>query len=254
MKASLAGMKVKATGADKDSGLTDGQFLAYASVFGNTDSYGDVVQPGAFKKSLAFWEAADKVLPLLFGHNFSDPDYNIGYIVSAEEDEKGLLVLGELDMESPKAAQVYRLIKGRRLAELSFAYNVVDASKNEAGGLDLKELQLLEVSLVPVGANSETEILAVKAGELASSLKAGRSISAANLSKLEAAVAALQEVLSAAKPAEEPAEEETSTEKAQSHIPEEKAAAEASGKSASPSPETPRLDYFSRLLSLTNLD
>lgn len=35
--------------AGPDSGLAEGEFLAYASVFGNKDSYGDVVMPGAFR-------------------------------------------------------------------------------------------------------------------------------------------------------------------------------------------------------------
>jgi phage head maturation protease len=38
--------------AGPDDGLEEGQFIAYASVFGNKDSYGDVVMPGAFARTL----------------------------------------------------------------------------------------------------------------------------------------------------------------------------------------------------------
>jgi HK97 family phage prohead protease len=107
--------------AGPDDGLNEGQFTAYASVFGNRDSYGDVVVPGAFSKDLARWEKSGNPIPLLFGHNMSNPDYNIGHIIKAEEDTVGLKVTCELDLENPKARQVYRMLKGRRINQMSFA-------------------------------------------------------------------------------------------------------------------------------------
>ena len=41
-----AALQIKAAGPD--DGLKEGQFRAYASVFGNVDSYGDIVEKGAF--------------------------------------------------------------------------------------------------------------------------------------------------------------------------------------------------------------
>ena len=38
--------------AGPDDGLEDGQFEAYAAVFGKKDSYGDVIIPGAFADTL----------------------------------------------------------------------------------------------------------------------------------------------------------------------------------------------------------
>lgn len=191
--------------AGPDDGLKEGQFSAYASVFGNVDSYGDVVQPGAFAKSLEAWEKSGRPIPLLFGHNFRDPDFNLGHIVKAVEDERGLLVTAELDLENPKSAQVYRMLKGRRVDQMSFAYDVIDAEpgvKDEADVLFLKELGLHEVSVVPMGANRETEVLAVKAA--VDALKSGRAISAKNEESLKearesmaSAVKAIDDVLSA---------------------------------------------------------
>ncbi|GAA4479028.1 hypothetical protein GCM10023094_23530 [Rhodococcus olei] len=85
--------------AGPDDGLGEREFTAYASVFGNKDSYGDVVMPGAFAKDLARWSEKGYPIPLLFGHNMSDPDYNIGEIMSAEEDE-GLKVHARLDLQA----------------------------------------------------------------------------------------------------------------------------------------------------------
>lgn len=190
--------------AGPQDGLTEGQFTAYASVFGNVDSGGDIVMPGAFANTLAEWQLSGNYIPLLFGHNMEDPDYNIGYIVKAEEDDTGLLVTAQLDLENPKAKQVYRLIKGRRIDQMSFAYDVVQKIETYLDGdmevSQLLELKLYEVSVVTVGANQETEILAVKqAGEVAAritaAVKAGRVLSAKNESEIRNAHQALSRVL-----------------------------------------------------------
>lgn len=150
--------------AGPDDGLAEGQFTAYASVFGNVDYGNDVVTKGAFTGTLDQWFKSDNALPLLWGHNTQDPDYNIGHVVSATEDDHGLLVTAQLDLEQAKAVQTYRLLKGRRVNQMSFAYDVVNApQKDDSGANVLSELKLHEVSVVPMGMNAETEILAVKA-------------------------------------------------------------------------------------------
>lgn len=195
----LVGLK-----AGPDDGLAEGEFYGYASVFGNVDAYGDVVQAGAFTDTLAEWEKADAEIPLLFGHNMRDPDFNIGH-VTAIEDDHGLKVHGYLDLEGPKAMQVYRLLKGRRVNQMSFAFDIVEAAweKTEELGefFSLRKLKLYEVSIVPIGANQETEILAVK--HLAAAVKAGRVLSAKNEATLRAARDAIDEVLTSAEPADD---------------------------------------------------
>lgn len=191
--------------AGPDDGLAEGQFTAYASVFGNKDSYGDVVMPGAFAKTLADWLKSGNPIPLLFGHNMSDPDYNIGGVVAAEEDAVGLKVTAQLDLENPKALQTYRMLKGRRINQMSFAYDEVDSGPSVHGGdqvWELRELKLYEVSVVTIGANQETEILAVKqAASLAESelqrIKAGRVLSSKNEGELRTAHESIGRVLQA---------------------------------------------------------
>lgn len=196
-----AALKIKAVG--EDDGLEAGQFTAYASVFGNIDSYGDIVVRGAFAETLKDWEESGNALPLLFGHNMSDPDYNIGHVVKAEEDERGLLVTAQLDLESPKGAQVYRLLKGRRVSQMSFAYEVLDGAPVEKDGAEaweLRRLKLYEVSVVPIGANQETEVLTVKAAAaaLAGGLKEGRVLAAKHIDSLRGAAEAIGLVIVAA--------------------------------------------------------
>lgn len=189
--------------AGPDDGLADGEFTAYASVFGNKDSYGDVVMPGAFLEDLQSWKDSGNVIPLLFGHNMQDPDYNIGHVVEAKEDDHGLLVHARLDLDSPKAAQVYRLIKGRRLSQMSFAYDVLEggeAERTKADGTkehvyELRKLKVYEVSTVPIGANQETEILAVKAAASAASLFDAGLLTGDTVSEILTAYKALGDLL-----------------------------------------------------------
>lgn len=199
MKIKSAPIRVK---AGEDDGLEEGQFVAYASTFTREpDSYGDVVAPGAFADTLKAWGESGNVLPVLFGHRFDDPDYNIGGVVEAVEDERGLKVTGQLDLENPKSAQVYRLLKGRRIGEMSFAYDVLEEAKVvlEDGTKvnELRKLDLFEVSVVPVGANRDTEIVAVKAATDALA-KAGRVLAEKHITSLREAQEAIGRVIAAA--------------------------------------------------------
>lgn len=204
MKLKDTPVKVK---AGPDDGLAEGQFSAYASVFGNKDSYGDIVIKGAFADSLAEWDASGNPIPLLFGHQMSDPDFNLGHVVKAVEDDHGLLVTAQLDLENPKAMQTYRMLKGRRVNQMSFAYDVLEGGSAERTNEDgtkeefyeLRKLHVYEVSVVTIGANQETEVLAVKSAvaALAGGLKAGRVISAKNEAELRKAHEAIGTVLAA---------------------------------------------------------
>lgn len=163
--------KIKQAGVDDR--LDDGEILAYASIFGNVDSYGDVVVKGAFERTLEQWKSSGDYIPLLWGHDMDDPMSNIGWVTEAKEDERGLLVRARFDLEdNPKARQVYKLCKGRRVRDLSFAFNVVDYER-DGDVTQLKDLELYEVSIVTVGANPETEIIAVKNRAVAAVKAAG---------------------------------------------------------------------------------
>lgn len=201
MQVKTAPVAVKAVDAET------GVFEAIVSVFGNKDSYGDVVMPGAFTKTLEEWAAKGDPIPVYWSHRMDDPDYNIGHVIDAKEVEAtetspaGLWVKAQIDLEGGKAPQVHRLLKGRRVTQFSFAYDVISDKKN-ADVNELHELKLYEIGPTPIGANQSTELLAVKAaGEvaanLAAGLKAGRVISSKNESELRKAHEAIGNVLSA---------------------------------------------------------
>lgn len=152
-----------------DDGLKEGEFLVYPSTFTKEpDSYGDVVQKGAFLDTIQHWKDSGNVLPGLFGHRMDDPDYYVASAIDMGEDDHGWWVKGEFDLESPKGKQVYRLVKGRRLNQLSFAYDVLDYAverKEQEEIRVLKKVHVHEFSFVPVGANQDTSVVMVKEAE-----------------------------------------------------------------------------------------
>lgn len=163
---SASGIKVGA-----DHGLAEGQFIAYPSTFTRTpDSYGDVVAKGAFAGTISRWKSSDRVMPGLYGHRMDDPEMFIASAADMGEDDHGWWVRGSFDLDSAKGAQVYRLVKDRRLAELSFAFDILDQGEvtldDGRKANELRELEVFEFSFVPVGANRDTGVAAVKHGRL----------------------------------------------------------------------------------------
>lgn len=153
--------------------LEEGQFTAYASTWTRMpDAYGDVVAKGAFTQTLKEWALSGDHIPILYCHNMEDPQYNIGYVKTAVEDDHGLLVIGQLDIaDNPTAQQVYRLLKGRRLRQMSFAFTVEEQGRvlaaNGEKANELRRVKLYEVSIVVLGANQDTSIEGVKSPQAA---------------------------------------------------------------------------------------
>jgi HK97 family phage prohead protease len=136
-----------------DTGLLEG----YASTFGNVDSYGDVIAPGAFMKSLAEHKSAGTMPALLWQHNADDP---IGVWTDAREDERGLKVSGRLTLDTKRGAEARALVKDGALA-LSIGFQTRD-SASENGRRILKDIKLWEISLVTFPANEMARITAIK--------------------------------------------------------------------------------------------
>jgi HK97 family phage prohead protease len=200
---------VRIKSVDEETGI----FEALVSVFGNKDSYGDVVMPGAFTKTLAEWAEKGDPIPVYWSHRMDDPDYNIGHVLEAKETEEGLYVKSQLDLGGGKADQVHRLLKGRRVTQFSFAYDVIDgghAKRDDEEVYELRELKLYEVGPTPIGANQETELLAVKAAREAAEgvlggIKAGRVLAQKHIDSLRSAQEAIGAVIAAAEADQEKA-------------------------------------------------
>lgn len=142
-------------------------FTGYASTWTRTPDYaGDVVVKGAFAKTLADWDAKGRAIPLLWLHDDGNPNAYIG-VAKCVEDDHGLKVEATLDTDNPTAKQVHKLLKGGQVSEMSFAYRVLDSAtvevENGVKANELRELDLLEVSVVPHGCNPDTSIDDVKA-------------------------------------------------------------------------------------------
>jgi len=122
----------------------DGTFTGYASLYGVTDLGGDVVQAGAFTKSLKS-KPASKV-KMLRGHDTSEP---IGVWTSIAEDTRGLKVTGQLILTTVKGRETYELLKAGALDGLSIGYRTKKESFDRKNNVRLlNELDLFEISLV----------------------------------------------------------------------------------------------------------
>lgn len=145
--------------------LAEGEFVALAAVFGNVDSYGEKVAPGAFTDTLAAWAAKGDPIPVIWYHNWSDPFAHIGVVLWAKETDEGLLYKGRIDLEDPFAAKVYKLMKGRRVTQQSFGFDIVDAGEVVEDGVHVYEIRavdLFEVGPCLVGVNQATELVDIK--------------------------------------------------------------------------------------------
>lgn len=173
-----------------------GGIRAYASTFDREpDSYGDVIAPTAFDKTLDKWHELGKPIPLLWGHDTSDPYSNIGACTDYGVDERGLWYEAEFDAENPKAQYVRKLAQEGRVYQCSFAFACNDAAEVELEdgrkANELRELDLYEISVVQIPANQHATIEDAKDGE--PEQKAGRRNSKADEDRLREAVALLAE-------------------------------------------------------------
>ena len=193
--------------AGPEDGLAEGEFVVYPSTFTREpDAYGDVVAKGAFAETIQQWKEEGNSLPGLFGHRMDDPDFYVAYALDMGEDGHGWWVKGAFDMESPKGPHVYRLVKGRRLNQLSFAYDTLEEGAVELEGgrkaNELRKLRVHEFSFVPVGANQDTSVVAVKdavdAMRQCPGIKDGRVLAAKHIDSLRTAQEAIGAVIAAA--------------------------------------------------------
>lgn len=188
-----ASLKIRDFGLEVKAVEEDGAFSGYGSVFGNEDSYGEIVAPGAFAKSLVEIAGKGRPVPVLWQHRSGEP---IGIYTSLKEDGIGLFVEGKLLKDDVRqAAESYALMKAGAVSGLSIGYYVRESSFDEKTGIrTLQRLDLVEISLVTFPANDEARVDAVKAkiahGELPSLNEFERFLREAGFSKTKAAVIA----------------------------------------------------------------
>lgn len=142
------------------AGDRDGTIEGYASVFSLLDRGGDIVMPGAFRKSLGAWKKKKQMPPMLWQH---DPHNPIGVWTDMEEDEKGLKVKGVLITKVRQAEEAHALIKEGAVNGLSIGYSTKKADIDRTtGARKLIEVELWEISPVTFPMMPEAQISGVK--------------------------------------------------------------------------------------------
>jgi HK97 family phage prohead protease len=225
---------------------TPGQFTALVSAFGNEDSQGDIVEAGAFTKTLTEWEDRGRPIPIVWSHQFQDPEAFLGVYTAAEETEAGLLLTGQLDLDHPRAARVHQLMRSGVIVEFSISgqvrdYELIEKDDDDDGGwwmppMRIKEIDLWEAGPCFKGANPETELLSVKAVGLLR--KEGRVLAQKHVDALKQAHAQIGEIIAAAETVQQ-------TEQAESLPPQD------AGKAAAPQHSTALTPSVRALLELS---
>lgn len=137
---------------------TDGVFSGYASVFGLADLGNDVVERGAFARSLR--ERGVSGVRMLWQHDAAEP---IGAWTEIREDSRGLHVEGRLAPGVARAREALELMRGGGLDGLSIGFRTVRARKDARTGLrHILEADLWEISIVTFPMQPQARVSAVK--------------------------------------------------------------------------------------------
>ena len=143
----------------KDVDSKQGIVTGYFSAFGNVDSDGDIMMPGAFKRSIQDWgpEGKGRIKHLL-NH---DPSKPLGKIQVLKEDEYGLYY--ESKVGKHNLGQDYiKMIESGLIAEHSIGFKTLREQKSGDAN-QIHEVMLFEgSSLTAWGANEATPLLGMK--------------------------------------------------------------------------------------------
>ena len=136
---------------DEKLGIVKG----YGSVFGNKDSDNDIIEKGAYRRTI---KNNGSRVKYLYQHDITKP---IGKMKELYEDEKGLVFVSEV----PKTTfgnEVLELMKYGVIDENSVGIMPVKKDYEEDGVRIIKEAKLYEISAVTIAANDAAKILEVK--------------------------------------------------------------------------------------------
>lgn len=142
----------------KEAGEQDDGFF-YFSGYASTkdlDQHDDIVEPEAFRKSLK-----ERIPVMLWQHDMHNP---IGTFVQLDIDDIGLYVRGRMPMDDDLVrGRVIPQIKIGSVRAMSIGFITKRAEWDESAGIRIvKEVKLLEISLVTLPANVRAQITALK--------------------------------------------------------------------------------------------
>jgi HK97 family phage prohead protease len=181
----------KAFNFDYKANLENGTFEGYASIFGNIDSYKDIVTKGAFTKTI---QENKNRIKILWQHDLYEP---IGKPLEIKEDNTGLYVKGKIS-QTEMGQKALTLMRDGVLSEMSIGYDTIKEEYDKVSNIRyLKEVKLWEFSVVTFGANDKAKINNVKNKNINDiytiihELKVGRTLSNATRSKIQDIIDAL---------------------------------------------------------------
>lgn len=138
----------------------------YASTFGfPADSHGDVIEKNAFLDSIK--KIKEEGIPLLDSHK-QDSEHVLGTVIDAYEDEHGLFIQAKL-ADTPRVEEIRQKLQQGHISKMSIGFFIEKQSfttKNNKEYRVIEKADLIEISVVPIPANSRAAILAVKNHEL----------------------------------------------------------------------------------------
>jgi len=114
----------------------------WAAIYDEVDLNGDVIAPGAFRKSLA--KTGSYAVKFLYQHAAEHP---IGRWLRFEERARGLYSYGEILLATRMAREVAELARAEIIDGLSIGFRTVKAAKSN-GARRISEAELWEVSIV----------------------------------------------------------------------------------------------------------
>lgn len=143
-----------------------GTFEGYASISGNVDLGGDVIERGAFKE---FAKTRDGKVIVLYQHSSRDP---IGK-ADVHQDDKGLRFVGQLELNDGMARKAYTLMKAGILDGMSIGFDILPGGAKilESGIREITAAKLWEISPVTWGMNPLAGVDSVKAAGQITSIR-----------------------------------------------------------------------------------
>jgi len=141
-----------------DNGQEVGIITGYLAAYGNRDSYGTVLMPGCFAKSIDEHDT----FPLLADHKADMP---IGGF-TAREDSKGLYIEAEVLLGVQAGKEKWLLLMAKAISGLSVGFSSIkDEWDEKTGVLRYTECKLWEGSVVTFPANELAGVDSVRSME-----------------------------------------------------------------------------------------
>jgi HK97 family phage prohead protease len=140
----------------KDIDTTGRRVVKYVSAFGSVDSHNDIMQKGAYAKTI---RESKQRIKFLWNHN--SQDMPVGVLESIEEDEFGLKTISKL-LPTTKGNDLLICYENGAINEHSVGFFTINKKSNATGQRVITETQLIEYSAVLWGSNENTPLLGMK--------------------------------------------------------------------------------------------